>query len=124
MHLGQGRVTDIEREVELGGPLHSKGVMILWGYLAGRFAQDVPLSLAATLVFEQSYETIEGDSASAAELFAATLGADPMPRCVEAGRHRLRQSVGRGAGESAASTRRSRASSMSARRVAFPAPRA
>jgi predicted ATP-dependent protease len=70
VHLGQGRVTDIEREVELGGPLHSKGVMILWGYLAGRFAQDMPLSLAATLVFEQSYETIEGDSASAAELFA------------------------------------------------------
>lgn len=70
VHLGQGRVTDIEREVELGGPLHSKGVMILWGYLAGRFAQDVPLSLAATLVFEQSYETVEGDSASAAELLA------------------------------------------------------
>ena len=70
VHLGQGRVTDIEREVALGGPLHSKGVMILWGYLAGRFAQDVPLALAATLVFEQSYDVIEGDSASAAELFA------------------------------------------------------
>jgi lon-related putative ATP-dependent protease len=70
VHLGQGRVTDIEREVNLGGPLHSKGVMILWGYLAGRFAQDVPLALAATLVFEQSYGTIEGDSASSAELFA------------------------------------------------------
>jgi lon-related putative ATP-dependent protease len=69
-HLGQGRVTDIEREVNLGGPLHSKGVMILWGYLAGRFAQDVPLSLAATLVFEQSYGAVEGDSASSAELFA------------------------------------------------------
>ncbi len=70
VHLGQGRVTDIEREVKLGGPLHSKGVMILWGYLAGRFAQDIPLALAATLVFEQSYDTVEGDSASAAELFA------------------------------------------------------
>jgi lon-related putative ATP-dependent protease len=70
VHLGQGRVTDIEREAQLGGPLHSKGVMILWGYLAGRFAQDVPLALAATLVFEQSYETIEGDSASSAELIA------------------------------------------------------
>jgi lon-related putative ATP-dependent protease len=70
VHLGQGRVTDIEREVNLGGPLHSKGVMILWGYLAGRFAQDVPLALAATLVFEQSYGTIEGDSASSAELLA------------------------------------------------------
>lgn len=70
VHLGQGRVTDIEREVQLGGPLHSKGVMILWGYLAGRYAQDVPLALAATLVFEQSYGTVEGDSASSAELFA------------------------------------------------------
>jgi len=70
VHLGQGRITDIEREVKLGGPLHSKGVMILWGFLAGRFAQDVPLSLAATLVFEQSYEAIEGDSASAGELIA------------------------------------------------------
>ena len=70
MRLGRGRVTDIEREVKLGGPLHSKGVMILWGFLAGRYAQDVPLSLAATLVFEQSYGGVDGDSASSAELYA------------------------------------------------------
>jgi predicted ATP-dependent protease len=70
VRAGQGRVTDIEREVSLGGPLHSKGVMILWGYLAGRFAQDVPLSLAASLVFEQSYGVVDGDSASSAELYA------------------------------------------------------
>ncbi|MEQ1615023.1 MAG: AAA family ATPase, partial [Hyphomicrobiaceae bacterium] len=70
VRMGQGRVTDIEREVELGGPLHSKGVMILWGYLAGRYAQDVPLALAATLVFEQSYGGVDGDSASSAELYA------------------------------------------------------
>ena len=70
VHLGQGRVTDIEREVNLGGPVHSKGVMILWGYLAGRFAQDVPLALAASLVFEQSYGAVDGDSASSAELLA------------------------------------------------------
>jgi predicted ATP-dependent protease len=70
VHLGQGRVTDIEREATLGGPMHSKGVMILWGYLAGRFAEDAPLALAATLVFEQSYDAVDGDSASAAELFA------------------------------------------------------
>ena len=70
VRMGQGRVTDIEREVKLGGPLHSKGVMILWGYLAGRFAQDVPLALAATLVFEQSYGGVDGDSASSAELYA------------------------------------------------------
>ncbi len=70
VRFGPGRVTDIEREVDLGGPLHSKGVMILWGYLAGRYAQDVPLALAASLVFEQSYGGVDGDSASAAELFA------------------------------------------------------
>ena len=70
VRLGSGRVTDIEREVELGGPLHSKGVMILWGFLAGRYAQDVPLMLAASLVFEQSYGGVDGDSASSAELYA------------------------------------------------------
>lgn len=70
VHVGQGRVTDIEREAQLGGALHSKGVMILWGYLAGRFAEDVPLALAASLVFEQSYATVEGDSAASAELYA------------------------------------------------------
>jgi len=61
---------DIEREVELGGPLHSKGVMILWGYLAGMFAQDRLLALSASLVFEQSYGGVEGDSASSTELYA------------------------------------------------------
>jgi predicted ATP-dependent protease len=70
VRMGAGRVTDIEREVELGGPLHSKGVMILWGFLAGRYAQDVPLSLAASLVFEQSYGGVDGDSASSTELYA------------------------------------------------------
>jgi len=68
--LGQGRVTDIEREVALGGPLHSKGVMILWGFLAGRFGAEVPLAMAASLVFEQSYGGVDGDSASSAELYA------------------------------------------------------
>jgi lon-related putative ATP-dependent protease len=67
---GAGKVVDIEREVELGGPLHAKGVLILGGLLAGRYALDVPLSLAATLVFEQSYGGVEGDSASCAELYA------------------------------------------------------
>jgi lon-related putative ATP-dependent protease len=70
VRMGQGRVTDIEREVKLGGPLHSKGVMILWGFIAGRFALDVPLALAATLVFEQSYGGVDGDSASSTELYA------------------------------------------------------
>jgi len=63
-------VIDIEREVEMGGPIHSKGVMILSGFLGARFALDQPLSLSASLVFEQSYSGVEGDSASSAELYA------------------------------------------------------
>jgi predicted ATP-dependent protease len=67
---GGGKVVDIEREVELGGPIHSKGVLILGGFLAGRYALDTPMSLFASLVFEQSYGGVEGDSASSAELYA------------------------------------------------------
>lgn len=67
---GSGKVVDIEREVELGGPIHSKGVLILSGFLAGRYALDAPMSLFASLVFEQSYGGVEGDSASSAELYA------------------------------------------------------
>jgi lon-related putative ATP-dependent protease len=69
-HLGKGEVVDIEREVELGGPLHSKGVLILSGFLRGRYALERPLSLGASLVFEQSYGGVDGDSASSAELYA------------------------------------------------------
>ncbi|MHB8875820.1 MAG: Lon protease family protein [Myxococcaceae bacterium] len=68
IRMGKGEVVDIEREAELGGPLHSKGVMILAGYLGARYAREVPLALSASLVFEQSYDPVEGDSASAAEL--------------------------------------------------------
>jgi len=70
VRLGSGKVVDIERESELGGPIHSKGVLILSGFLAGRYAPNRPLSLAASLVFEQSYGGVEGDSASSAELYA------------------------------------------------------
>lgn len=69
VRLGRGEVVDIEREVELGGPIHSKGVMILSGFLGARYAIEYPLSLSATLVFEQSYGGVEGDSASSAELY-------------------------------------------------------
>jgi lon-related putative ATP-dependent protease len=79
VRLGSGRVTDIERESKLGGPLHSKGVMILWGFLAGRYALDVPLALAATLVFEQSYGGVDGDSASSAELYALLSALSEVP---------------------------------------------
>lgn len=68
--LGRGEVIDIERRVELGGPLHAKGVLILSGFLRGRFAQDHPLSLFASLVFEQSYGGVDGDSASSTESYA------------------------------------------------------
>ena len=68
--VGNGCVVDIEREVELGGPLHTKGVLILSGFLSARFAQNHPMSLAATLVFEQSYGGVDGDSASSTELYA------------------------------------------------------
>lgn len=68
--LGSGRIIDIEREVKLGGPIHSKGVLILIGYINGHYAKDEAISLAASLVFEQSYGGIEGDSATAAEACA------------------------------------------------------
>ncbi|HEX8980826.1 MAG TPA: Lon-insertion domain-containing protein [Parasulfuritortus sp.] len=68
--IGEGDVVDIERETELGGAIHSKGVMILASFLGARYARTVPLSLSASLVFEQSYGPVEGDSASLAELCA------------------------------------------------------
>jgi predicted ATP-dependent protease len=68
--MGKGEVIDIERQVDLGGPLHSKGVLILSSFLGSRYATDRPLSLSASLVFEQSYGGVDGDSASSAELYA------------------------------------------------------
>ncbi len=70
VRLGKGEVIDIERQVEMGGPIHSKGVLILSSYLAARYAADFPLTLSASLVFEQSYGGVEGDSASSTELYA------------------------------------------------------
>lgn len=68
--VGREGVLDIEREAELGGRVHRKGVLILAGFLLDRFAQTQPLTLHARLAFEQSYEEVEGDSASSAELYA------------------------------------------------------
>jgi predicted ATP-dependent protease len=76
---GSGKVVDIEREVELGGPVHSKGVLILSGFLAGRYAVDTPMSLLASLVFEQSYAGVEGDSASSAELYSILSALSELP---------------------------------------------
>jgi lon-related putative ATP-dependent protease len=79
VRLGTGEVVDIEREVELGGALHSKGVLILSGYLAGHFLPEQPLSVSASLVFEQSYGGVEGDSASSAELYALLSALAQLP---------------------------------------------
>ena len=68
--LGRESIVDIQREARLGGPIHTKGVLILSGYLTEQFAQDKPLSLSTRLVFEQSYGMVEGDSASSTELYA------------------------------------------------------
>ena len=70
IRMGSGELIDIERQVNMGGPRHSKGVLILAGFLGQRFAMERPLSLSATLVFEQSYGSVDGDSASSAELYA------------------------------------------------------
>ena len=77
--LGDGDLIDIERESTLGGPIHSKGMMILAGFLGARYAQDLPLSLSARVVFEQSYGPIEGDSASLAEACALLSALSMLP---------------------------------------------
>ncbi|MBT8109336.1 MAG: AAA family ATPase [Gammaproteobacteria bacterium] len=77
--VGKGDVVDIEREVNLGGAIHSKGVMILSSALAARYAPDVPLSLHGSVVFEQSYGGVEGDSASVAELCALLSSISGVP---------------------------------------------
>lgn len=79
IRLGKGEVIDIEREVELSGPIHSKGVLILSGFLGARYAADRPLSLSATLVFEQSYSGVDGDSASSTELYALLSAISGVP---------------------------------------------
>jgi predicted ATP-dependent protease len=81
--VGHGGILDLEREAELGGPIHTKGMMILKSYLIGRFAQDKPLVMTGSLCFEQSYAAVEGDSASGAELAAllSALAERPIKLC-------------------------------------------
>jgi predicted ATP-dependent protease len=78
--MGKGGVVNIEREAKLSGPIYDKGVLILSGFLGDRYAQDKPLALSASICFEQSYAGVEGDSASAAELFGllSSLAAVPL----------------------------------------------
>ena len=79
VRMGAGRVLDIEREAKLGGNLHSKGVLILSGFLSSRYALKAPVAMAATLVFEQSYGGVDGDSASSTELYALLSALSEVP---------------------------------------------
>ena len=78
-YMGKTGIVDIEREVEISGPTHSKGVLILAGYLGEKFAQDFPLSLTASLCFEQLYSGVDGDSASSTEAYAILSSLSGMP---------------------------------------------
>ena len=77
--LGREGVIDIEREAKMGGPIHTKGVLILSGYINDKYARDKPLSLSARLVFEQNYEGVEGDSASSTELYSILSSLSGLP---------------------------------------------
>ena len=79
VYPGQEGPMNIAREVEMSGPLHAKGVLVLKGFLASRFAQTRPLSFSASLVFEQTYEAIDGDSASSSELYALLSALSGLP---------------------------------------------
>ena len=84
VRMGHGDLIDVEREVELGGALHSKGVLILSSFLAARFSKGMPLSLDASLVFEQSYSELDGDSASSTELYCllSAIGEIPLNQSI------------------------------------------
>jgi len=77
--VGRDGIIDIERQAQLGGPTHTKGILILGGYLANKYAHDKPLSLTAKLVFEQSYGGVDGDSASSTELYAILSALSGLP---------------------------------------------
>ena len=79
VRMGRGDIIDIEREVDLGGPLHTKGVLILSSFLAARYSGNAPLSMEASLVFEQSYGEVDGDSASSTELYAILSALSQVP---------------------------------------------
>lgn len=79
VYLGKRGIMNIEREAKLSGKIHNKGVLILGGYLAGKYAQEIPLTLSATLTFEQLYEGVEGDSASSTELYALLSSLSKLP---------------------------------------------
>ncbi len=77
--LGKSGIINIEREAEMSGPIHNKGVYILTGYLRGKYAQDKPITMSASLCFEQSYSGVEGDSASSTEIYALLSSISGLP---------------------------------------------
>jgi len=77
--MGRGGIINIERESKMSGKSHDKGVLILGGYLGGKYAQQNPLSLASTVCFEQSYDGVDGDSASSTELYAILSSLSEIP---------------------------------------------
>ena len=77
--MGKEGIVNIEREIEMSGPSHSKGVMIIKGYLGQKFAQEIPLSLTASICFEQLYGGVDGDSASSTETYAILSSLSEMP---------------------------------------------
>ena len=77
--LGRGRVESVEREINVSGPSHSKGVLVLSGYLADRYAQEFPLPVHVRITFEQSYDEVDGDSASSTELYAILSALSGVP---------------------------------------------
>ena len=87
--LGREGVIDIEREAKMGGPIHTKGVLILSGYVNDKYARDKPLSLSARLVFEQNYEGVEGDSASSTELYCILSALSGLANKTKLRRNRL-----------------------------------
>lgn len=78
-YLGEGKIVNIERETDMSGKIHSKGVMILTGYMGGEFGRDKPLSFSASITFEQLYEEVEGDSASSTELYCLLSSLSGIP---------------------------------------------
>ena len=93
--LGKSGLINIEREANLSGRLHDKGMQIIAGYLRSQFAQDKPLSLAASLCFEQSYSGVDGDSASSTEIYALLSALSGLPIRQDIARDRLGESAGR-----------------------------
>jgi len=77
--MGKAGIINIEREAEMSGPTHNKGVYILTGYLRGKYAQDKPITMSASICFEQSYSGVDGDSASSTEIYALLSSISGLP---------------------------------------------